>query len=159
MWVIFALLDPDPDPLTRLNPDPQPWFWLKNFKFFSTYVGHFCPPGSGSGSTDPIKSGSSPDPQPWFWLKNFKIFSTYVGHFCPPGSGSGSTDPIKSGSNPDPQPWFWLKNFPVFGHQNPGSGSVFSQKCWIRIRIKWMRIRNHGRNHSIFEKRFFMNRS
>ncbi len=23
MWVIFALLDPDP--LTRLNPDPQPW--------------------------------------------------------------------------------------------------------------------------------------
>jgi hypothetical protein len=29
MWVIFALLDPDPepeDPLTRLNPDPEPWF-------------------------------------------------------------------------------------------------------------------------------------
>jgi hypothetical protein len=24
LWVIFALLDPDP--LTRLNPDPQPWF-------------------------------------------------------------------------------------------------------------------------------------
>ncbi len=22
MWVIFVLLDPDPDPLTRLNPDP-----------------------------------------------------------------------------------------------------------------------------------------
>jgi len=22
LWVIFALLDPDPDPLTRLNPDP-----------------------------------------------------------------------------------------------------------------------------------------
>ncbi len=22
MWVIFALLDPNPDPLTRLNPDP-----------------------------------------------------------------------------------------------------------------------------------------
>jgi hypothetical protein len=28
LWVIFALLDPDPDPQTRLNPDPgpQPWF-------------------------------------------------------------------------------------------------------------------------------------
>jgi len=25
LWVIFDLLDPDPDPLTRLNPDPQPW--------------------------------------------------------------------------------------------------------------------------------------
>jgi hypothetical protein len=22
LWVTFALLDPDPDPLTRLNPDP-----------------------------------------------------------------------------------------------------------------------------------------
>ncbi len=22
LWVIFALLDPDPDPLARLNPDP-----------------------------------------------------------------------------------------------------------------------------------------
>ncbi len=22
LWVIFAFLDPDPDPLTRLNPDP-----------------------------------------------------------------------------------------------------------------------------------------
>jgi hypothetical protein len=25
----------------------------------STFVGHFCPPGSGSGSTDPIESGST----------------------------------------------------------------------------------------------------
>jgi hypothetical protein len=25
-------------------------------------VGHFCPPGSGSGSTDPIESGSNPQP-------------------------------------------------------------------------------------------------
>jgi hypothetical protein len=28
----------------------------------------------------------------------------------------------------------------VFGHQNPGSESGFSLKCWIRI--KWIRIRN-----------------
>jgi hypothetical protein len=28
---------------------------------------------------------------------------------------------------------------------NPGSGSVFSLKCWIRIRIKWLRIQNPGR--------------
>ncbi len=27
-------------------------------------MGHFRPPGSGSGSTDPIESGSNPDPQP-----------------------------------------------------------------------------------------------
>jgi hypothetical protein len=37
-------------------------FFLFFFYFF--VVGHFCPPGSGSGSTDPIESGSNPDPQP-----------------------------------------------------------------------------------------------
>jgi hypothetical protein len=37
-------------------------------------MGHFCPPGSGCGSTDPIESGSNPDPdtdpnpQSWFLL-------------------------------------------------------------------------------------------
>ncbi len=43
------------------------------YKKFSTFVDHFCPPGSGSGSriririqsTDPIESGFNPDPQPW----------------------------------------------------------------------------------------------
>jgi hypothetical protein len=33
-------------------------------QIFSTFVGHFCPPGSGSGSTGPIESGSNPDPDP-----------------------------------------------------------------------------------------------
>ena len=33
MWVIFALLDPDPDPLTRLNPDP---IRIRNPAFSST---------------------------------------------------------------------------------------------------------------------------
>ncbi len=28
------------------------------YKFLSTFVGHFCPPRSGSGSTNPIESGS-----------------------------------------------------------------------------------------------------
>jgi hypothetical protein len=31
---------------------------MKLFHLFSTFVGHFCPPGSGSESTDPIESGS-----------------------------------------------------------------------------------------------------
>jgi hypothetical protein len=30
-----------------------------DFKKKFTFVGHFCPPGSGSGSTDPIESGSA----------------------------------------------------------------------------------------------------
>jgi hypothetical protein len=39
-----------------------------DFLFFSTFVGHFCPPGSGSGSTDLIESGSylDPDPKQWY---------------------------------------------------------------------------------------------
>jgi hypothetical protein len=32
--------------------------------FFYFFVGHFCPPGSGS--TDLIESGSNPDPKHWF---------------------------------------------------------------------------------------------
>ncbi len=31
------------------------------------FVGHFCPPGSGYGSRDPIESGSNPDPY-WMYL-------------------------------------------------------------------------------------------
>jgi hypothetical protein len=34
------------------------------YKLLSTFVGHFCPPGSGSGSTDPIEYGSNADPDP-----------------------------------------------------------------------------------------------
>ncbi len=36
--------------------------------------------------------------------------------------------------------FFQLLFFSIFGHQNLGSRSVFSLKCWIRIRIKWIRI-------------------
>jgi hypothetical protein len=46
----------------------------------STFVGHFCPPGSGSGSTDPIESGSNPDP------------------YLSPTNGSGSGRPKTYGS-------------------------------------------------------------
>ncbi len=38
-------------------------------------------------------------------------------------------------------PVIFLK-FYIFGHQNHGSEMTFSLKCWIRIRIKWIRIRN-----------------
>jgi hypothetical protein len=72
LWVIFALLDPDPD--------------------------------SGSGSTDPIESGSAtlvfvPARQAGNrFLGTSKqdisqVVSTFVGHFCP----------CKFGSNPDPK--------------------------------------------------------
>jgi hypothetical protein len=39
---------------------------FKKHGFFSTFMGYFCPPGSGSGSTDPIefRSNWDPDPQP-----------------------------------------------------------------------------------------------
>ncbi len=51
---------------------------------------------------------------------------------------------------------FGCKYFSIFGHQNPGSGSgsVFSLKCWIRIRIKWIRIRNTALIRSMAATRF-----
>ncbi len=54
------------------------------YKFFSTFVGHFCPPGSGS--TDPIESGSNPDPDPQPWLILVNVLA---------GPGSGSEFPIR----------------------------------------------------------------
>ncbi len=38
--------------------------------------------------------------------------------------------------------FFQLYLFLIFGHKKPGSKLIFSVKCWIRIRIKWIRIRN-----------------
>ncbi len=59
-------------------------------------MGHFCPPGSGSGSIDPIESGSNPDPQPCLgivllkqegvnplgqlWVLGFLLFSLQILH-------------------------------------------------------------------------------
>jgi hypothetical protein len=39
------------------------------YELLSAFVGHFCPPGSGSGSRygsrDSVESRSNPDPQHW----------------------------------------------------------------------------------------------
>ncbi len=48
----------------QLSKEAIQHFKTWTFKFFSTYVGHFCPPGSGS-NPDP---DTDPDPQPW-WFK------------------------------------------------------------------------------------------
>jgi hypothetical protein len=50
-----------PSALKREHPALQN---MKFLNFFSTFVGNFCPPGSGSESTDPIESGSNSDPDP-----------------------------------------------------------------------------------------------
>ncbi len=39
----------------QLSKEAIQHFKHKFLKFFSIFVGHFCPPGSGSGSTDPIR--------------------------------------------------------------------------------------------------------
>ncbi len=38
-------------------------------------MGHFCPLGSGSGSTDPIESGSNPDPNTQPWMEKYLSWS------------------------------------------------------------------------------------
>ncbi len=55
------------------------WSLKKN----STFVGHFCPPGSGSGSTDPIESGSGSATLVggrWDWLRYFAAQQINVLH-------------------------------------------------------------------------------
>jgi hypothetical protein len=51
----------------QLSQENIQHFKTWNFLIFSnfvTFVGHICPPGSVSGSTDPIESGSTSDPDP-----------------------------------------------------------------------------------------------
>ncbi len=50
--------------------------------FFSTFVGHFCPPdsGSGYGSTDLIES--NPDPKQCLWMLNSVIFCRHAMANC-----------------------------------------------------------------------------
>ncbi len=122
LWVIFALLDPDPG---------------STYGSGSTDLiesGSSRDPGStyGSGSTDLIESGSSkdPDPQPWFKLeekssslkkehlalKNFNFL-----HFC--GSFSAFRIRIRI-PNADPDP----------ADQNEcGSGSA-TQSMYLLLR-------------------------
>jgi hypothetical protein len=49
-------------------------------ELFSVFVGHFCPPRSGYGSTDLIESGSNPDSDPKHCLQpsneNIQHFKT-----------------------------------------------------------------------------------
>jgi hypothetical protein len=54
-------LQKKPSALKRGHPTLQNMNFKKNL---SSFVGHFCPPGSRSGSTDPIESGSNPDMDP-----------------------------------------------------------------------------------------------
>ncbi len=56
-----------PSVLNRGHPTLQN---MNFYKLLSTFVGHFCPPGSGS--TDPIEYGYNPDPDPQPWL-NLRI--------------------------------------------------------------------------------------
>ncbi len=76
----MSKLQKKPSALKRGHPTLQN---MNFYKFFSTFVGHFCPPGSGSGFRIRI------------WIPNPDLDSE---------SGSGSTGPIESGSNPDPDP-------------------------------------------------------
>jgi hypothetical protein len=57
----MSKLQKKPSALKRGHPTLQN---MNFYKFFPTFVVHFCPPGSGSGSTGPIEYGSNPDRDP-----------------------------------------------------------------------------------------------
>jgi hypothetical protein len=77
-------------------------------QFFSTFVGHFCPPGSGSGSIDPIESGLNPDPiririrNPDYKKYIESLFRLRIQIFI----GLALCTWIRIETNADPQKWF-----------------------------------------------------
>ncbi len=90
LWVIFALLDPDPDPLTWLNPDV---IRIRNPDPDSQDMTGFV------STTLSETLQTKPHTQHNCWLGNVNVkfcfqwscppSFTFVGHYCPPGSGSG----------------------------------------------------------------------
>jgi hypothetical protein len=67
----MSKLQKKPSALKRGHPTRQNMNFYQNF---STFVGHFCPPGSGSGfririHSGPIEYGSNPDPDPKPWFE------------------------------------------------------------------------------------------
>jgi hypothetical protein len=75
----MSKLQKKPSALKRGHPTLQN---INFYNFFSTFVGYFCPPGSGSGFTDPIESGSKPDPQPCFGTVVIDVLLSFLS-FCP----------------------------------------------------------------------------
>ncbi len=122
IWNGTYILDPrtDPHPMFPVN-----LFYLNTRPFNNAlpltgafYVSLNSSVYQGCGSV----SGSGLDPDS-------------IGSVDPDPDSESESDPIRSGSlffN------FWSLK-PLI---RIGSGSVFSLKCWIRIRMKWMRIRN-----------------
>jgi hypothetical protein len=63
-------------------------------------VGHFCPPGSGSGfrsgSTGPTESGSNPNPQPYAQVEFLPALQSATGkQFPAPGEELESADALQ----------------------------------------------------------------
>ncbi len=122
---------------------------LKNM-IFSTFVGHFCPPGSGS--TGPIEYGFNTDPDPKPWLSRQLVDLTIAGYLKKRDCVANESQSAVSMSVLMPVPVFSLRNplvlVVIFNHclykvicsfrnlcwrQCCGSGSV---TCWAsRIRI------------------------
>ncbi len=103
LWVIFALLDPDP--LTRLNPDPdpqpclEPWFGIvgewagrvcSGWRWSPPGCSTPCPASSSSTSrttswTPAVRPASAPPPSRWFFPNQTSfsplVSSNYLAYF------------------------------------------------------------------------------
>ncbi len=132
------------------DPDPDP-YWIRIRIHIGSGFNQVSGSGSGSRSTR-AKMTLKRRKKLWnfmFWSAGCSLLRA-EGFLCNldvlyEGLGISNWFLIKIFSF-----FFSCKSFSIFGHQNPGSGSgvrigsgsVFSLKCWILIRIKWIRIRN-----------------
>jgi hypothetical protein len=118
-----------------------------NCLIFSTFVGHFCPTGSGSGSTDLIESGSHPDPKHCFTARRNYFINADVclGNFSLESSQIFLENYIDSKNSKRGRPWprwsqvsvscgrgrwhYWLVSIPK------------TKKCRIRSRAALFNLR------------------
>ncbi len=123
----------------QLSKEAIQHFKTWTLKKFSTFVGLFCPPGSGS--TDPIESGSNPDPDPQPWFGSLPGFREGE-KFGPWSETNISSDHISESLVP--ATILWVKNISIlypFSAANPDPGwkkletsrfGIREGKCQIR---------------------------
>ncbi len=120
---------------------------------------------AGSGSTDPIESGSNSDPDPQPCRKGRKsccylaelLLLDHELDLLEGEAGSESTDPTESGPNPDPDPQACQKERKscfvpcLTPSSRPWAGSA-GRRSWIRIYWPyWIRIQSGSRSATLPE--------
>ncbi len=110
------------------------------FFIFSNFVGHFSPPGSGSGSTDPIESGSNWDPDPQLCAVHNQIKEFHSGRIstCSIVVRRGRRDYRRKRDHKCRKSWIWTKIIQSLDNVfKLPSLSTWEEFILYRVRWEW----------------------